>query len=381
MAKQSFIWTCLPNGVTGDGRGLRVSVLMSPRLDAETDRPMLATFREWLDWPATLGSATVTLVADGQDIDRRRVSVESQPDSDVWRALFRPDIWVEGYRLNTQVLKSEILSHSATDIHDLVRDLYQDLAARTGDALPRIGSDLLENHDWRALVDAVEQVDQWGQLQDRPVTRQPDRDGASQIRRRFAGLRSLDCRAGTAAGNPAATVQHLKRFELFHTPPLKPKPASPAPRANDDRIEEDWQAFESPDMPDKNELAKRLDFHRVVAAMNAYPVLQRRLGLVMDFIIDRAALPVKDLMLRARVEFPPRALTTPRGPIDVMPITHVSHTTDGFFTASKPTLHADATRIDRGLLDLYVKPERYAVLQADVDGAGLKLMNFRKPRA
>ena len=35
MAKQTLVWTCLPNGLTEDGRGLRVSVLLSPRLDAQ----------------------------------------------------------------------------------------------------------------------------------------------------------------------------------------------------------------------------------------------------------------------------------------------------------------------------------------------------------
>ena len=32
MSTQSFVWTCCPNGLTPDRHGLRVSVLVSPRL-------------------------------------------------------------------------------------------------------------------------------------------------------------------------------------------------------------------------------------------------------------------------------------------------------------------------------------------------------------
>ena len=68
MARQSFVWTCLPDGVDpGDGR-LRLSVLVSPRLDPEAEAPVLASFPEWLDWPAALATADVTFLANGQPV-------------------------------------------------------------------------------------------------------------------------------------------------------------------------------------------------------------------------------------------------------------------------------------------------------------------------
>ena len=33
MARQSLMWTTLPNGLTPDRDGVRVSVMLSPRLD------------------------------------------------------------------------------------------------------------------------------------------------------------------------------------------------------------------------------------------------------------------------------------------------------------------------------------------------------------
>ena len=56
-ANQSLLWTALPNGLTEDG-GLRVSVMLVPRLDPGDDQPYLSSFPEWLDWPATLEQAT-----------------------------------------------------------------------------------------------------------------------------------------------------------------------------------------------------------------------------------------------------------------------------------------------------------------------------------
>ena len=43
MAKQSILWTALPNGYSEDGRSLRISLLVSPRLEPDFD-PQLAEF-------------------------------------------------------------------------------------------------------------------------------------------------------------------------------------------------------------------------------------------------------------------------------------------------------------------------------------------------
>ena len=373
-----------------------MSVLVSPRLDTGGDPPELATFREWLDWPKTFRDATLTFSIDGQKIARR--SIGSHPgvegpepssdvaDSDVWKALFHRKVGVEGYRLKDELLKSEILSHSATDIHNLVRELYRDLAVRTGRNLPTIGVDLLDVPAWQNVIAAVDAVDEWGEApRDRhslgsyhlPSVYVPER---TPIENRFAALGKIRPvgPAGTGLGDVPATAQHLALFELFHTPPLKPKPSAPS-ETDDKRIVVETQEFTQTPMPDKADLAKTLDFHRIVGAMNAYPVLQRRLGLVADFVIDRGTVPIAaDFLLSVQVEFTAGVLTVPRGAADVTAVTHATHTRDGFFAEPRKHFFTDDTRIKAGLLDLYTTPDRYAVLQADVDGAGLKLMNFAR---
>ena len=70
MARQSLVWTALPNGYTPDRTGLRVSVMLSPRLDAEDplgqSRKLSEFFPDWEDWPKTLADARFEVTYGGQ---------------------------------------------------------------------------------------------------------------------------------------------------------------------------------------------------------------------------------------------------------------------------------------------------------------------------
>src|SRR5690242_7754775 len=98
MAQQSLLWTALPNGYTDGRAGLRVSVMLSPRLDPQADKPRLASFfPDWKDWPATLARATFTISYGGTSVSipatqmAGRVRVDDTlgiADSAVWGALF-----------------------------------------------------------------------------------------------------------------------------------------------------------------------------------------------------------------------------------------------------------------------------------------------------
>lgn len=384
MARQSFVWTCLPNGLDADGGRVRLSVLLSPRLDPAGDAPALKSFPEWLDWPAALAGAEFTFFADGLPAARSAIGDAGHdpstdtPDSTVWTALFPPGLPVRAYRLKSEIFDSEICSYSTAEVHDLVRDLYVDLAERSGHALPRIGADLLDNPRWRDLVEAVAEVDRWGTP--RATGNLPRGEGATQAERRFATLGTLAKMTtyGGAGSGVLATAVHLARFELFHTPPLRPVPIKPVARRDDPRIAVASAAYERPPVPTEAELADTFDFHRAVAAMNGYPTLQRRLGLVVDFLLDRRDFPANaDFDLRVEVRF--AQLPTPRGGDDLTPVTKARHDDWSFAARSRVAPgSADEMRVEAGLLDQYSQPGAFAVLQADVDGAGLKLMNFAR---
>src|SRR5262249_20207753 len=72
MARQSFIWTALPNGYTPDRAALRLSVMLSPRLDPQVPpgqtKKLSTFFPDWEDWPQTLAAARFDIRYGGQTI-------------------------------------------------------------------------------------------------------------------------------------------------------------------------------------------------------------------------------------------------------------------------------------------------------------------------
>ena len=71
MARQSFIWTALPNGFTADRTGLRMSVMLSPRLDTQdplTISKLGVFFPDWQDWPQTISSARFDVTYNGSAV-------------------------------------------------------------------------------------------------------------------------------------------------------------------------------------------------------------------------------------------------------------------------------------------------------------------------
>jgi hypothetical protein len=368
MARQSLIWTTLPNGLTPDGRGVRISVLLSPRLDAEGDPQQLSSFfPDWEDWPATLAQATFEIDYGGvavaipaaQTIGPNRVDTSlGAADSIVWKALFPGHLFVRGFTFN-DLSAHHVLSYDTSALMRLVQRLYGKLARAANGNMPRV-TDIVDDADWKVLVDAVASIDA---IFFDEKTRL--RDPAQQFKLfRGNALAYLDSWTAT-----------LARLQLFHTPPSRPVPMTQA-RPDDRRIQATWLQYARTDLPKKEDLAKQLDFHQVTAAMNSYPTLLRRLGLVVDFIIDWHLLtPAPDAPLSTAVTFKAGALTVPRAR-DASPITHAHLSDTAFHAVSNPFVAPGGFRVLAGLLDL--DPHRFAMLQADVDGAGLKLMSFAR---
>jgi hypothetical protein len=103
--KQSLIWTALPNGFDGTG-ALRVSALVSPRLEPDADQELKA-FNDFVDWPATLRSAKFTIqygtqsvaIPGSQTAGPARVDNSIDlPDSLTWTTLIPKSTFVSGYQ-------------------------------------------------------------------------------------------------------------------------------------------------------------------------------------------------------------------------------------------------------------------------------------------
>ena len=344
-ARQSLVWTALPNGYTKDGASLRLSVLVSPRLDPKTDPQKLASFTEWRDWPATLRQARFAVTCNGRTVTVAGDKLDGRlalPDSSTWKALFTPDLFVRPYAFE-DLSDRNVVSFDAGAVADVVKGLYVDLAGKAGDQLPLISELADRGHSpWAPLLFAVMNIDRGG-------------DGPPPV--------------GSGGADLLATLQ---RFQTFHTPLAAPIERS-EDRSDDKRIHTKWREYNSPPMPAPKDLTPSLDFHQIVSAMGSYPKLMRLMGLAVDMLIDASAFtPGADVALSVSVSFPAGVLATPKS-ADGAPATRTLLSANAFEPVSDPKA---AYPLKSRLLDL--DPANFALLQADVDGAGLKLMNFAR---
>lgn len=375
MAQQSFIWTALPNGYTPDGKSLRVSILLSPRLDPikpdplHPSLPQLSSFfPDWEDWPRTLKKATFeitygdTTVAIPATRTTGKTCVDtSQGDSDslVWKAVFKPDLFVRGFQYK-DLSDNVVLSYDTMAVISLVENLYTKLAKSANGEMPLV-SEIVDNPAWAHVVSTVNEIDQ--EFMDQKTgLRNPTKHFNEFFDRRLSHA------------NPLAEM--LARFQLFHTPPAQPAVDK---NTRKDGIEAQWLGYTQTKMPEKNDLGKQLDFHQIIAAMNPYPSMLRRLGIVVDLILDVTSFKkAPDERLSVKINFPPGVLAVPRT-ADASPTTHTLLSDTKFQAVSSPTLKQNDIHVIDGLLD--INPSQYAIVQLDVDSTALKLMNFARTLA
>jgi len=400
MAQQSFIWTVLPNGYTPDGKSLRVSILLSPRLNPikpdslPPSPPKLGSFfPDWEDWPQTLKKATFKITYGGTTVAIPLTQITGkncvdtslgESDSVVWKAVFKPHLFVRGFEYK-DLSDNVVLSYDTTTIVSLVEKLYTKMAKSANGEMPHV-SDIVNNPDWADLVSTVHEMDlrfthQKNESGDDPTKpRDPTeagdptglRDPSKQFKEFFYNRLSDD--------DPLAET--LARFQLFHTPPAKPDyiiDKKRTKRTDDSRINSRWLEYTQTKMPEKKDLGKQLDFHQIIAAMNPYPSMLRRLGIVVDLILDVTLFKkAPDERLSVKVNFPDGVLIVPRT-ADASPTTRTLLSDTKFQAVSSPSLKQDDIRVIDGLLD--INPSQYDIVQLDVDSTGLKLMNFARTLA
>ncbi|WP_457326242.1 hypothetical protein, partial [Roseateles sp. P5_E11] len=91
MAKQTLLWTVLPNGQRG-GRWC-VSVVISPRLEPGSVAERLLgnpAWQPWADWPSTAAGLKLELVLPNGAVPLQPfvAAPELKPDSALWKQLF-----------------------------------------------------------------------------------------------------------------------------------------------------------------------------------------------------------------------------------------------------------------------------------------------------
>ena len=374
MAKQTILWTAVPNGFSSDGHSLRVSLLVSPRLQPDSSPRRLNDFPDFVDWPATLsrsrfrvnfGGSSITIAGNDFAGPTRIDDRLGLADSSVWTALFPGTTLVIGFAYR-DLTQQQVLSYPAADVDKMVRDLYQDLAASATDKLPTT-STFTGNANWNRLLNVVATVD-------RRFT--DEKTGRRDTRQQFAAFKNRAFDPPPSASIEQKMAANLARFQLFHTPPSTPRAERYEKAAKGEaKSFAEWDGYERAPLPAAADFEKKIDFHQMVSAMNQYPTLLRKLGLVIDLLIAREAFavaPNASLSVEVKLPDPP--------PQNVQRLPDASPRTRTMLNANRfqavPRTPAIDVRIADGLLDLDKKV--FSLLQSDVDGAGIKTMNFAR---
>jgi hypothetical protein len=339
MTKEKVIWTALPRG-WNDDQLLRLSVFVSPRLsnaDASATIRKLGEFPAFGNWPNRLAEIKFRVEFDSGDVVQG--FPEAPADSELWSHLFPPDTPVRPYSFKDHATRN-IHVFPTREIHQYLQQIYGELGG-AGTDLPSIDDPSGPLTGFTPLQD----IPNW-------IT-----DSQSYYGELVRAQEKGKCTGRVVSENVADPglpyAQQAAQNNFFQAYRFYSRPGSNRPDFPDDYVEP------SPDVPE-------FDFHQMVAQIADHPEVLRRLGLVVDLVVDLpeplAQLPavgvVRVVPEGALPEFPP---TTPGTRYDL----------DERWWGAKPL---DDFRMWRGLLRL--DPEFFELFQVDVDGAAMQVVGF-----
>jgi hypothetical protein len=338
MTTEKVIWTALPNGTDESGR-LHISVHVAPRLSnddgSDTERK-LGEFAAFANWPDRLNSLRFDVEFQGGPKGR---GVPEQPaDPDLWKLLFPAE---------TPVRPFEFQDHSQRDFHVFpVRPVLQFLEQAYG-ATGAAGTDLPSIDDpfgplahFTPLAHVTNRItDSQSFWQELARAKQPNKPPGKVRHEQAADYTQ-------PSGVQATQNAFFEAYRFYY------RPGNQRPDFPDDYIEK------SPPPHD-------FDFHEMVSSLADHPALLRRLGLVIDLVVELDPAQV----------VPPSGVVRviPRGDVPEKPPTcpGTRYDYDGRWFGARPK---NNQRMNRGILRL--SQEFYDLFQVDVDGAAMHAIDF-----
>lgn len=417
MEKQTLTFTALPNGFDENGNA-RLSVFIAPRLwsDAGAGNRTLGQYPDLLDWPARVSALAWTASIN---------AAAALPLSVDATEAVKPELWSALFRVSTQVKPFQFEDHRGTPIesfpmlviHDTVAGLYarasSDPTYGAGRDRPNLGV-LAADSDLSAIAHPwyPEPEPSWNPQETAPVplpdatpvTEKPEPEPTQPpepapagcgcgclgwplaLLRRLLGLPPR----GTALGGSAPILPEPPSSKPLPTPSFKTDVTSPTPlpppspgktflppsltpaqqqtRAAFDSLEGFLKPFAGaqPHLPDLAALAETWHFHQAISSLGDYPVILRRLGLVVDLLLP----PGTALPASGTIRLGVSGVAWQPGTTIVTPRTHFVSSAKLFTAAPRPA----QPEISSGFLRVN-DTARFSVIQSDVPGDGLKLRN------
>lgn len=343
MATQRVIWTVLPNGREGDVR--KLSVVVSPRLETAGATP-LTTFKDFEHWRSralTFELAFAPTPAGPQTKVTVAAPAGSPEQQAIWDAAFTgAGVEGSGFKSYAGVI---VRSYPVVNVLDYIVGQYQKFAASPTTAVhfPTVaqlfgdnGIDQLAFGWWPRGGDGVV----------RPHKGDPAE--ATQLKKMLDGKKRRAM--PPAAPNPSLDFWQVKELYRPRTPTKTVALPGGFKTAEHKRI-----------FPHGTQVPKpKIDFHRAVSLLANHPELMRALGLVVDLEVSEDV-PSTGLVWVDDVDASPAWALDP---VDVRPKT--------WYTADFRA-ESGSGDLSGGFLEL---GDDYDLVEIDVDGAALKLMNL-----
>jgi hypothetical protein len=357
MAKQTIIWTALPNGTTSGGKVLRLSVAVSPRLSAASPNVTLSAFPDFLDWPPARLAFRVKL----GKLPPLGVAPLPGQRPELWRAIFKPSTRVRSYDWKEVWIDPStrrLRSYPVAKLRAFLAGMYSSVAARSALEWPSV--ELLARS---GLADFPSSAPRRGETVPGP-----------DIAEVLSGLEDrYDRRAGAippgARTTPAEDIALAASF-LAPFPRLLPAGyrAGNLPRGKGTYSPLQHEGARLGDehrgrRPPPSVTVPAFEFHQALSLLAEHPPLARMLGLVFDLELARPAGLPASYEVSVEAVWHPKLKTA-----DVSPATM----TRG--SAFRPLERQVGAELSGGYLRLG-SPE-YSVVELDVDGATLKALNL-----
>jgi hypothetical protein len=387
--KQTIMFVALPNGIIPSKsstatQSLRLSVFISPRLVTNASQRKLELFPDFGNWTQVVQRMKFAVRFRG--IQNLVVAAEFDPqtlDTRLWPAIFRRPVVVRPYEYGGHD-KQFVCSNQTTALYKLIRDLYQDLAATsvTTDARPHLPSVrfLIGQPDPHASQLPI--ANHLGSL----VLSKLAVHGENA----FAPSREVWRQAQLAAGRHSPEKGFFEPprpgentlaplLELFKLALKDPNVAQQVKPLMQSPLKDFLHllVFHAPRNPQEVDAAPPIvpqpapDFHDMLSHLSEYPVLLRRLGLVVDLSVPISNALGSQLKLGGAINvvlpnFKPQ-LNGPGGKIETRIVTPLTMLSGDFRARDR----ADSD--SAGGMLLFNNAERFQPVQVDVDGAALKL--------
>ncbi len=341
MDLETALFTVLPHGLfQGQHDILRASIFVAPRLSTggAGERP-LSDYDLFGAWPDIVADLDLQLEFDGVAVVPAKADPDAPgPDRGIFDTVFSDEIAVRDHSF-TDLSSRTWHSYPAAQLAHTVLDSYRAVGLASPEALPPVTTGPLS-----ALVAEIGRVGA-----------EPASDDKLLDRLRDAEHSQLDLDRSRRYVPPSAYTSSAQRFTAANRFYDRYRGVT--------RLRDEMGTAGTPVPPPPT--APRIDLHAYLGALGDYPELLRRLGLVLDVIVERPS-PLKEqgrvrlVVANPVADFMGHEGTRPwtnyvlRDPLFVARPRHERYLRDG-------------------QLDFHT--ERLFVEQVDIDGSALKLIH------